>query len=157
MKRIKLTQGKFAMVDDADFEWLNQWKWHTAKGCNTYYARRAGPRPKQKPVFMHREIISPSKHLETDHRNGNGLDNRRENIRACTLTENRRNSVAYANNRSGFKGVSSFTGKWVAQISYNNKTIYLGRFVSKVAAARAYDEGAKKYYGEFAKLNFPTN
>ncbi len=91
-----------------------------------------------------------------DHINGNKLDNRRENLRVCTLAENNRNRTIYKNNKSGFKGVywSRADKKWRAQIKINNRMIYLGIFDDLLEAALTYDEAAVRYHGKFAKINF---
>jgi hypothetical protein len=106
---------------------------------------------------MHRLILNiNSRHVHIDHINGNGLDNRRENIRVCTLAENNRNRRSYKNNRIGFKGVSeTVQGKrWNARITNNGNVLSLGSHSSPEEAARAYDTAAKKLHGEFANLNF---
>ena len=87
-KEIPLTQGKVAIVDDTDFDWLNQWKWYVLNKRPRYYAARSvGPRGKQTRIYMHRFILDPVSGMEPDHINGNGLDNRRANIVACTRSE----------------------------------------------------------------------
>jgi hypothetical protein len=105
---------------------------------------------------MHRVIMKTPEEMDTDHINHDQLDNRRENLRICTRSENKRNSVAYKTNTSGFKGVtfSRHTNKWQAQIKVGDLEKYLGYFSKLEAAAHAYDDAAKKYYGDFAKLNF---
>lgn len=157
-KQIELTQGKFALVDDEDYDWLVQWNWYydsgyamrSAKGCH------GTRRPK---IRMHREIISVSRELSVDHINGNKLDNRRCNLRACTQSENKRNRGKSKNNTSGYKGVHFYSPKkpWTVSIRVNNKQIFLGNFADPVDAAKAYDRAAIKYHGEFAKLNFPKD
>ena len=96
--------------------------------------------------------------IQVDHIDGDGLNCQDENMRLCTQTENSRNSKIQVNNSSGYNGVNweSNSKKWKAQIAINKKQTHLGLFLSAIDAARAYDEAAKKYYGEFAKLNFPT-
>jgi len=91
-KTISLSQGKVARVDEEQFEWLNAWKWCAHKGRNTWYAVRrdySGDKPKM--VSMHRLLLGPPPGMETDHRNGDGLDNRRSNLRACTRRQNQMN------------------------------------------------------------------
>jgi hypothetical protein len=90
MRKIPLTQGKFALVDDSDYAWLSQWKWHAHKDKNgrLWYAERIDRTRKPKIVKMHREILGTPKGLVVDHRNCNGLDNRRVNIHSCTAAEN---------------------------------------------------------------------
>lgn len=90
MRKIPLTQGKFALVDDADYEWLSKWKWHAHKDRNgkLWYAERSDRNRTPRIVKMHREILRTRKSLVVDHRNCNGLDNRRINIHNCTVKEN---------------------------------------------------------------------
>jgi len=159
MKRIQLTQGKFALVDDADFEWLNQWKWYAHKERNTFYAMRnvrVGLRWKH--VYMHREILGLGfdDKRQGDHINMDGLDNRRVNLRIATHVENGRNRGKQANNTSGYKGVRwhKHAKKWQARIEVNGKCKHLGYFIAPEDAARRYDKAARKYHGEFANVNF---
>ena len=100
MKYIPLTQGKLAIVDDEDFEWLSQWKWHFNR--KKYAARTINHSGK---LYMHQVILNTPKGMLSDHRNGNGLDNRRKNLRACNVQQNKANSRLPKNNTSGFKGV----------------------------------------------------
>jgi len=153
MKEIQLTQGKVTLVDDEDFEYLNQWRWHVS---NDNYARRTIYNDKLfKALFMHREIMKVSKGLLVDHINGNSLDNRKLNLRICTNSQNLRNRLKNINNTSGYKGVRliNSTKKWRAQIWLNSKYYHLGLFNNIKDAARAYNEAAVKYHGEFANLN----
>ena len=153
MKRIPLTQGKEALVDDEDFEWLSQWKWCAAKDKKTFYAKR---RAKGQTILMHRELIGAKPGEQVDHRDGNGLNNQDTNTRICTHRENNLNRRPN-NNTSGFKGVSWCKGrkKWVSQIKVLGYAFTLGRFLTREEAARAYDSAVRKYFGEFAHLNFP--
>lgn len=123
MQYIQLSQGKHAIVDDADFEWLNQWKWCFDSG---YAVRRLGVRK----IKMHRLINQTPVGNDTDHINRNKLDNRRANLRTATRSENRFNSSLPSNASSGYKGVGihSLTKKWRAQISVNGKRQHLGLF-----------------------------
>lgn len=108
MKRITLTQGKFTLVDDADYDWLMQWSWFAQKGRSTYYAVRTTSHVdgKQYSVAMHRELLGlrMGDGIFSDHCDGNGLNNRRFNLRTCSNSENRRNSLIQSNNTSGYKG-----------------------------------------------------
>jgi len=108
---------------------------------------------------IHQVILGdpPDKTVEIDHGNGNRLDNRKENLRWATRAENSRNQGLRSTNKSGFKGVSASGERWSAQIHVNYHKINLGKYDTLEEAAIAYDEGARKYFGEFARLNFPRN
>jgi len=159
-RRIPLTQGKYAIVDQEDFERLNKYKWHANKAKNTCYAVRRvhiGTN-KWKHIKMHREVIDPPDHLFVDHINHNGLDNRKANLRPATHRQNSYNRIHFRRNPSSkYKGVSwrKQTKKWDVQIRYNGKTKFIGSFENEIEAAKAYDKEAKKHQGEFAVLNLP--
>lgn len=157
MKEIQLTQGKVALVDDEDFKYLNQWKWYVNNLCGKFYAVRNHWENKKfvGQLLMHRFIMNPSKGLVVDHYNGNTLDNRKCNLRVCTYSQNRMNSVKTIYNKSGYKGVHwhKLGKKWVAKIELNKTKHYLGLFYDIKEAAKAYNDAAIKFYGEFAKLN----
>jgi hypothetical protein len=160
MKTIKLTQGKEAIVDDEDFDYLNQWKWFYCKSRKTGYAKRvSGKRPKQQQISMHRIIMQPNQGMEIDHIDHNGLNNQRQNLRNCSPTENKQNSSKHRNNTSGYVGVvwEKRRKKWSANIQANNTNVFLGRFDNIEDAAQAYDVYARRYYGEFACTNFKTS
>lgn len=156
MKYINITQGYKVIVDDEDYEHLNQWHWQIAKQ-GEYASRRFWNRETKtyKTITMHRYIMNIPKGKDVDHINGNGLDNRRSNLRLATRSENIRNSFKQSNNTSGFKGVTwhKHIKKWQAQGYINYKHKFLGYFKTKEEAALAYNEFAKKCYGEFARLN----
>ena len=142
MKKIKLTKGKFALVDDSDFEWINQWHWYLSdKG----YAIREF---KGKPINMHRLINNTPKGLETDHINRNRIDNRRENLRTVTKSQNATflRSIG-KNNTSGRIGVywRKERKKWRVQISINKKYIYLGHF-NDIKEAMTVRKNAERIY-----------
>jgi len=158
-KTIPLTQGKVALVDDQDYEWLNQWKWQYKPTPNTGYAvRSVGPRHKQKRVYMHRIILNPPSGKETDHINSNGLDNRRCNLRACTRSQNHMNRRKKAGCTSQFKGVAwnIYHQQWQASLMVDYKRQHLGLFENEQDAARAYNAAARERFGEFARLNEVT-
>ena len=160
MKEIPLTQGKTVLVDDEDFEYLNQWKWFYCKSRKTGYAKRAsGKRPNKRQISMHRMIMQPNPGMEVDHIDHNGLNNQRCNLRNCTPTDNKRNGFKHRNNTSGYIGVTweMRRQKWSANIQANNKNIFLGRFDMAKDAACAYDAAAQKYYGDFAYTNSKTS
>lgn len=156
-KQIFLTQNKIALVDDDDFDYLNQWKWCALHMHKTnWYAVRSSSRidGKSKTVLMHRLILDVPKNLVIDHLNGDGLDNRRGNLRICTSRENSRNKKIQKNNTTKYKGVSRFNDKkYQVKIKVDGKLLHLGLFENLLDAARAYDKAASKYYGEFANLN----
>ena len=159
-KLIPLTQNQSAIVDSEDYEWLSQWKWHTNKGYGErfIYLGRKNGRSVQKRVYMHRAILENHgfdlQGKETDHINLNRADNRIENLRVATLTENQRNKF-YKTNTSGYKGVTwkNKLKKWQVAISFNKKTIYLGIFTKLKEAALTYNQAALKYHKEFARFN----
>lgn len=155
-KEIPLTQDKVALIDVEDYEELNKFKWHTHREGNTYYViRHIKKNGKNTMIRMHREIMNTPKGIDTDHINGHGWDNRVNNLRICTKSQNSANRGKQENNISGFKGVTWNTQKkkWMAQIQANRKYKNLGYFSIKEEAAIVYNEAAKKYHGEFAKLN----
>lgn len=151
MKLIPLTQGKYAKVDDTDFEYLSQWKWRCSSNGYTNYAVRLGPRPKREHFSMHKELLSA---LGVDHKNGDGLDNQRKNLRYTTPSENLANRRTYKNNTSGYKGVSwhSRDKLWIAQASKEGKRYRIGKFETAKEASDQYLKKMKELYGEFASL-----
>ncbi|KKN75842.1 hypothetical protein LCGC14_0377180 [marine sediment metagenome] len=164
MKRIKLTQGFYAVVDNEDYASLNHFSWQAARCCraknlNTFVAVRSCYCPflkKQYTIFMHRQIMSCPRGLQVDHINHDQLNNRKENLRVCTCMQNMQNSQSYNNSSSRYKGVSWFppTRKWQADIRVNKKKIHLGCFLDEHEAAKTYDVAAKKHFKEFANTNF---
>ena len=156
-KTIQLTQGRVAIVNDADCEWLSQWKWSTVKGRFTYYARRSiWKNGKRTYVRMHRVILNTPPGKQTDHINGDGLDNRRGNLRVCTNSQNQMNSRKRLNCSSIYKGVywDSCTRRWRALIRHNKRLKSLGRYDTQREAAMAYDEAAQRLFEGFALPNF---
>lgn len=158
MKIIPLSQGKVALVDDEDFEYLNQWKWYAHKSGNRWYAVRNGYRGSSKRVFirMHRIIMNPCLTMEVDHIDHNGLNNQRRNLRIVTRYQNGQNSRSgMGRGLSKYKGVSWYvkTNKWRVRTFVKGRYFHIGYFVSEVEAAKAYDVAALKYFGEYACTN----
>lgn len=158
MRGIPLTQGKVAIVDDEDYERLSSYKWCAWRrsNCAPWYAVRdvlLGD-GKRATVRMHREILglSPGRVPDVDHRNGDGLDNKRHNLRTATHSQNMANGRPHRDNHSGFKGVCwcRRDNKWRARIAVNRKEIHLGRFDTLEAAAGAYCLAAERHFGDFA-------
>lgn len=159
MKTIQLSQGLDAIVDDADYEYLRQWRWSASekrKGHGEFYAIRCDKETKRM-VLMHRQIMAPNVGEHIDHINGNPLDNRRENLRVCTHSQNMMNKRKHHRKSSQYKGVywHKGAGKWMASVGRENR--YLGLFTSEKDAAAAYDKAAAERYGEFARLNLTSD
>jgi len=156
MAEIQLTKGYVAIVDDDDFAWLSQWKWFFT---GRYPARSASKEEETagRPchISMHRAIVGASSGRIVDHINGDPLDNRRANLRFCSLSQNQHNQRLKRDNTSGFKGVRRDKKRWMARIQLGPERRYLGSFGSAESAARAYDAAALHHFGEFARLNFP--
>ena len=157
MKQIILTQSKFAIVDDEDYKLLNSYKW-CAKLCDGkwYALRGTWINNKRGGIYMHRQIMQFPNKKQIDHKNGNGLDNRRENLRIANQTQNNANQSRKNKNLAGFKGVQykKERNKYVASIGFHRAVLYLGIFDQAEEAARVYDKKAKELFGEFARLNF---
>lgn len=155
MKLLKLTQGKYAQVDDTDFDHLNQWKWYLKGGYATrqeHFGMVDG-KQKQRTILLHRFIMREPIGLEIDHRDLDRLNCQRSNLRPATRKQNQANRPAQCNNTSGFKGViwSKANKKWRANLTHMGKKIYLGYFNTPEEASDAYYLGAIKYHGEFAR------
>lgn len=153
MKRIPLSQNQNAIVDNKDFEKLSKFKWSAKydKYTKSFYAvRGVVVNGKSHQVTMHSEILNSSM---VDHVNHDTLDNRRENLRVCDHSKNAANCKIHKDNRSGFKGVTFERNKWRSRIGFAGKMIHLGFFETAKLAANAYNQAAKKYFGEFANLN----
>lgn len=153
-REIPLSRGLVAVIDEADFGLVSQYSWHAMPGRHTFYASRswwvpAAKRTKSQP--MHALLTGWSR---VDHIDGDGLNNRRSNLRPASMQENRRNSQSASGSSSKFKGVKRQGKAWVAVIGVRpGVQQYLGYFGSEVAAAQAYDDAARELFGDFARLN----
>lgn len=161
MKEIELTQGYKTLVDDEDYEYLSQWKWCVrSKPDGRNVAVRAervpGTKNSKRNFQMHRVITNCPDGMVVDHINGNPLDNRRENLRICTIQQNsmNRKTQTTAKFRSKYKGVcwDKSRNQWCSRVYFNNKPI-VKRHKSEQEAALAYNIKATELFGEFAKLN----
>ena len=155
--KISLTKGQWALVDEADFVWLNQWKWY-ASWCSktqSYYARRSvRVNGKKLCISMHRLILGliPGDKKEGDHANHDTLDNRRSNLRVATSAQNSQNMDKSRPNESGYRGVfwHAPSKLYIARIWVNGKPKHLGYFRDPAKAHEVYRDAAKEHFGEFA-------
>ncbi|MFH1370644.1 MAG: AP2 domain-containing protein [Planctomycetota bacterium] len=157
-RRIYLGDGEWTILDKEDYYRLNHYKWFLTGRLHKFYAARTIKDGGRTIITrMHRDIMNPPPKLLVDHRNCDGLDNRRENLRLATKSQNAYNSRKRNNTSSRYIGVHlrKNNGRWEAQIRHHEKRMWLGSFKNEIDAARAYDEAAKKYHGKFARLNFP--
>lgn len=159
MIEIPLTQGKVALIDDEDFELVSQYTWCAKKGRISYYAyTNIRINKKNISLPMHRLILGLKygDPQQVDHHNHDTLNNRKYNIRICNHSQNQANRIAQKTGTSKFKGVYWYkrTKKWMARIWVSGIHIFLGYHITENDAALAYDKAAKKYFGEFAHLNF---
>lgn len=159
MAFIEISRGKQVIVDDDMFDELNNHKWYCVpnKDNTNFYAVRnitVGIK-KQKRIWMHRQIFGNVDAKDVDHINNNGLDNRKENLRQASRSQNNCNSFGHNNASSKYNGVcwDKIHNKWRAQITIDKRCHYIGRFVSEESAAMAYDKAAVKSFGEFARTN----
>lgn len=157
MRRIKLTQGKWATVDDEDYERLSKYAWHVEKSG---YAARVAKKSdgKKGMVYMQQDILRvPPNTWIGRVRNDRRRNNRKSNLRVSNASFSQANRLRQKNNTTGFKGVEKLKVKWRAQIVVNYRKLHLGCYLTAEEAALAYDRGARKYFGEFARLNFPQS
>ena len=154
-REIALSRGLVAIVDDADYDTvMSAGKWYADPSCRTFYARRNfwTPDRRCKSIKMHRFLTGWDL---VDHVNGDGLDNRRANLRAATTRTNTFNRGIRTDNKTGRKGVSRSRGLFRAQIQCDGVLKYLGEFEAADDAARVYDVAAIELFGDFARTNFP--
>ena len=153
IRLIPLTKGKVAIVDGAEYDRLNKYNWYACRQGNCFYARR---QERRRFIYMHRQVIAARKGMVVDHIDGNGLNNRRSNLRLCTVRENMWNRRP-TGGPSPYKGVRrrKENKKWAAQINCRGRRYHLGYFQNQIDAAIAYDKMAANLFGPFAYLNFP--
>ena len=153
MKRIKLTQGKYALVDDADFEWLSSFKWYPLGRLKKYVYKHSHGR-NGKIILLHRLIMDCPQGKEVDHKDNNGFNNQRKNLRICTSSENQCNRGKTKSNTSGSVGIRWHKSdkKWEAFIGKDKKWIHLGNFKTKEEAVRARKKAEIKYHGKFRRI-----
>ena len=162
-KNRKELSDKVAIVDDEDYDRVMEaissrakWYAHRVPTSKKYYAMNGG-----RDILIHRVVMNAPKGMDVDHINGDPLDNRKENLRICTRSENCRNRKVRSNSRSGYKGVEiKSSGRFQAYIGNPNmksRHIKLGTYDTPEEAARAYDKKAIQLHGEFANLNFPKD
>lgn len=160
MKEIQLTQGKTALVDDADYLYINQFKWfakqHTKGGV--WYATRgrrvSGKRVEDK---METFIIQVPNGMIIDHKDGNGLNNKKDNLRASTRSENARNCKTYGRSKYTCVSWSETHQVWVVRVTMDGKRKFIGTFKNELEAAIIANISMRKYYGKFARLNELAN
>ncbi len=160
-RRIYLDEGLWTIVDLEDYRRFSCFKWYIDGRDGRFYAvrgKRVGKRNVIK-VRLHREIMKAPKGLLVDHGNLKGLDNRRSNLRRATYGENNQNKRKRKGATSRYIGVNfdKRSRNWRVRIMYKGKVKWLGNFDDEIDAGKAYDAAAKKYYGEFARLNFPED
>jgi hypothetical protein len=155
MKKMTLTDGQIALIDDEDYDLVIGYNWRSLRGRNGCVYVRA--KRKGKTILLHRLVMDPAEGQFVDHRNGNGLDNRRSNLRLATPSQNQGNKTARWG-CSAYRGVTRRKRgrKWQAVIRIGSVIKPLGSFDSEEDAARAYDAAALAHWGEFAALNFPS-
>ena len=153
IKKIKLTQSKETFIDSEDYEKIKSYNWYYHS--SGYAACKQKINNIWKTILLHRVIMNCPNNKQIDHINGNGLDNRKENLRICTHAENGRNTKKRKGTTSKYKGIYWYKAlsKWSVRIRFNYKWIFIGYFNDEKEAAKAYNEKAKELFGKFAKLN----
>jgi hypothetical protein len=160
MKQLRLQNGSVALVDDEDYEELSKFKWYADQRSRSCYIRRLERNntpegPRQRCVYLHRQIMQPPPGMDVDHINSDATDNRRENLRICTRSQNNQNARRRVDSNQSYKGVwITQNGKYASRIYDGGKKVHIGVYDNEVSAAEAYDRKAKELFGAYAKLNF---
>jgi HNH endonuclease len=158
MRRVRLTQGKYALVDDQDYSLVSQFKWQLAKrGKREYASRRVRLGDLVTKEYMHRLLARAPDGMDVDHINLNGLDNRRKNLRLATRSQNMFNTQKHIDNKSGHKGVYFVerVKKYVVYLTIKGKRHHLGYFPTFKEAVKSQQQGARRLQGNFAPLPTP--
>lgn len=161
--RLRLTQGQETVFDDADWPRIARYRWYTISSKSGYYAmtKIKWPDGRRRVIGMHRLLMDDPPGRRVDHISRDTLDNRRQNLRAATDSQNKTNARLYRNNTTGFRGVRRWADPrlkpWYAQVSLHGKRHHLGSFVTMEEAIRAYDAAARALHGEYASLNVPDD
>ena len=150
MKSVKLTKGMFALVDDDDYELVIRYRWHALKVYKTWYARGC---VEGEIIYLHRFLLGLKPGEKGDHKDRNGLNNCRNNLRICTMSQNQGNRGINHGSKSGFKGVTRNKNTWIASIFDGGRSVYLGTSDDRVELAKKYDAAAIAKFGEFATTN----
>lgn len=156
MREIPLTKGHVALVDDENYDSIIIFTWRSIPEKHTNYAIK-GWSPETHMQMANAVMGQPPKGYTWDHKDRNGLNNQKNNLRLATPQQNAANRTNTKKSLSSFRGVARYHlhHKWAARVKVDNKLIFLGFFDNKEEAARCYDKAAIKYFGEFANLNFP--
>lgn len=155
---IQLSQGKETTVDAADYDLLSGRTWRAEKRKHTWYAVTTVRLPdgRRSSLYMHRLILGlTDKRIDTDHRDGNGLNNSRANLRPATRAQNNVNRHFQVMNNNPFRGVRKHYHRWIARVKIDGKERHVGSYASAEAAAKARDAAVFERYGDFERLNFP--
>lgn len=158
VKEIVLTRGQVAIVDDEDFERLNQFKWYAHLGGGRFYGARNDTRENgYSKIYLHREVVGAKAGDIVDHIDQESLHDWRSNLRVCDRSRNALNHRRYSNNTTGYIGVAIENGNSFRAYRYiNGRTIFGGLYKDIIECAKKSDEIAKEFHGEFAVLNFPA-
>lgn len=155
-QKIELTQGFSTLVDEADYKALSYFKWYALRSAKGVYAARRNDRGLYPRILlMHRFLIDAPEGIEVDHIDNDSLNNTRTNLRLATKSQNGASTRRFDSdgNVKRTRGIGFYRNKWTASIKVEGRSIYLGRFDNEADAKRTYDDAAKKYFGEFARLN----